>query len=86
MLEIGDDGYAAIKRTWAKGDKVELNFKLEPRVIVGDHKNAGKVAVMYGPLVLAADEALLGNERLAAQCGKHVHGFDRAGDFAGTGT
>jgi DUF1680 family protein len=57
---IGDDGYAAIKRTWAKGDKVELNFKLEPRVIVGDHKNAGKVAAMYGPLVLAADEALLG--------------------------
>ena len=57
---IGDDGYAAIKRIWAKGDQVELNFKLEPRVIVGDHKNAGKVAVMYGPLVLAADEALLG--------------------------
>jgi DUF1680 family protein len=61
---IGDDGYAAIKRTWAKGDKVELNFKLEPRVIVGDHKNAGKVAAMYGPLVLAADEALLGTNGL----------------------
>jgi hypothetical protein len=59
-VRMGDDGYAAIKRTWAKGDKVELNFKLEPRVIVGDHKNAGKVAVMVGPLVLAADEALLG--------------------------
>ena len=63
-VRTGDDGYAAIKRTWAKGDKVELNFKLEPRVIVGDHKNAGKVAVMYGPLVLAADEALLGTNGL----------------------
>ncbi len=60
----GDDGYAAIKRTWAKGDKVELNFKLEPRVIIGDHLNAGKIAVMFGPLVLAADEALLGAEGL----------------------
>lgn len=62
--KIGDDGYAAIKRIWAKSDKVELNFKLEPRVIVGDHKNVGKAAVMYGPLVLAADEALLGTNGL----------------------
>jgi hypothetical protein len=29
-------------------------------VIVGDHKNEGKIAVLYGPLVLAADQALLG--------------------------
>ena len=55
----GADGYAAITRTWKKGDKIELHLKLEPRVIVGDHLNAGKAAVMYGPLVLAADEALL---------------------------
>ena len=45
---------------WRKGDRLELQFKLQPRVIVGDHKNQGKVAVLYGPLVLAADEALLG--------------------------
>jgi DUF1680 family protein len=63
-VKRGADGYAAIKRTWAKGDKVELNFKLEPRVIIGDHLNAGKIAVMVGPLVLAADEALLGAEGL----------------------
>jgi DUF1680 family protein len=58
----GKDGYATIKRAWAKGDKVELNFKLEPRVIVGEHTNAGKVAIMVGPLVLAADQALLGTD------------------------
>jgi DUF1680 family protein len=56
--KIGADGYAAIKRAWAKSDKVELNFKMEPRVIVGDHLNQGKIAIMYGPLVLAADAAL----------------------------
>ena len=59
--KIGGDGYAAIKRSWAKGDKVEMNFKMEPRMVVGDHKNEGKVAFMYGPLVLAADDELLGS-------------------------
>lgn len=55
----GPDGYLALTRTWQKGDRVELRLKLEPREVVGDHKNAGKLAIMYGPLVLAADEALL---------------------------
>jgi uncharacterized protein len=53
------DGYWAVRREWEKGDTIECKFKLEPRVVVGDHKNQGKVAVLYGPLVLAADEALL---------------------------
>ena len=58
--ETGADGYAAVTRKWKKGDRMELRFKLEPRVVVGDHMNKGKVAVLYGPLVLAADGALLG--------------------------
>ncbi len=53
------DGYVTIRRTWITGDTIEMNFPLEPRIIIGDHKNQGKVAVLYGPLVLAADEALL---------------------------
>src|SRR5689334_7115299 len=32
---------------------------MEPRVVVGDHKNQGKAAVLFGPLVLCADQALL---------------------------
>ena len=56
----GADGYVALTRKWKRGDKVELEFTLEPRVLAGDHLNAGKAAVLYGPLVLAADEALLG--------------------------
>jgi len=35
-------------------------LKLEPRVVLGDHRNEGRLALMYGPLVLAADESLLG--------------------------
>ncbi len=53
------DGYVAIQRTWTSGDKIELNFPLEPRVVVGDHLNQGKLALQYGPLVLCADQALL---------------------------
>ena len=58
----GPDGYLAVQRTWKDGDRIELRFKLEPRVIVGDHNNAGKLVVLYGPLVLAADADLLGGQ------------------------
>jgi uncharacterized protein len=59
---MGKDGYAAIHREWKIGDEIQLRFKLEPRLVVGDFKNEGKVAVLHGPLVLAADEALLGGK------------------------
>ena len=54
--------YAVINGNWKEGDKVELDLTLEPRVVVGQHGNTGKVAICYGPLVLAADEALLVGE------------------------
>jgi hypothetical protein len=54
------DGYVAIKRDWKKGDQITLRLKLEPRLVTGDHLNRNKAAVVYGPLVLAADEALVG--------------------------
>jgi DUF1680 family protein len=60
--EPGPDGYVALRKEWKKGDQLQLRFKLEPRVIVGDHNNEGRIAVLYGPLVLAADEALLGDK------------------------
>jgi hypothetical protein len=53
------DGYAALVRDWAPGDEVELRLPLGARVVSGDHLNAGKAAVVFGPLVLAADEALV---------------------------
>ena len=57
--EAGPDGYVALRREWKQGDQVQLSLKLEPRVVIGDHKNQGRLAVLYGPLVLAADAALL---------------------------
>ena len=51
------DGYVFVKRTWKPGDMVELDLTLEPRVVVGNHSNQDKLAILDGPLVLAADEA-----------------------------
>jgi hypothetical protein len=50
-------GYTAIEREWSPGDKIELNLPLGSRVVIGEHGNAGRAAMCYGPLVLAAVEA-----------------------------
>jgi uncharacterized protein len=59
------DGYAIFYRKWKSGDRFEAGFSIEPRVVVGDHRNQGKAAVLYGPLVLAADQALLPADSMA---------------------
>ena len=60
------DGYTALKRSWKPGDKIELALPLEPRLVLGDHTNLNKAAVLYGPLVLAADTALSGDKQINA--------------------
>ncbi|HVV72851.1 MAG TPA: beta-L-arabinofuranosidase domain-containing protein, partial [Verrucomicrobiae bacterium] len=62
ILSRTGNGYAVLSREWHSGDRIDLSLKLEPRIVVGDHLNNGKVAILYGPLVLAADQALLGND------------------------
>ena len=65
--ERQSDGYMQIQRTWNKADRIDLTLKLEPSVVIGNHRNEGKIAVMYGPLVLGADGGLLGtNDQSAA--------------------
>ena len=64
--KLGADSYMALHRKWKSSEVVELNLKLAPRIVVGAHLNQGKAAVCYGPLVLAADEALLpANQKLS---------------------
>src|SRR5439155_1725554 len=53
-------GYVAVHRTWEKGDRLALRLKLEPRLIIGDHINKGKVPFLYGPLVQFADAGSAG--------------------------
>lgn len=52
-------GYAQITRDWRKGDRIGLNLPLAARAIAGGPGNEGRVALQYGPLVLAADDDLL---------------------------
>lgn len=62
QTDAGKDGYVALKRQWKKDDKIQLRFPLEPRLVMGNRHNENRLAVMYGPLVLAADEAFVENK------------------------
>ncbi len=48
--------YARIERTWNAGDHVTYRLGRNLSVVVDAVANPGRFAVMYGPLVLAADE------------------------------
>ncbi len=51
--------YASIQRTWRDGDVITLQIPLTPRLLVGEHyENWNRLALTYGPLVLAADDRL----------------------------
>lgn len=52
------DGYFCIDRRWKKGDRVEVHFDMEPRVVKAINKveaDRGRVAVERGPLVYCAE-------------------------------
>jgi DUF1680 family protein len=48
------DGYLVLDRVWAEGDKVHLNLPLDLR-LEATNDNEGVVAILRGPVVLAAD-------------------------------
>ncbi|HRG54897.1 MAG TPA: glycoside hydrolase family 127 protein, partial [Lacunisphaera sp.] len=48
--------YQTLKRDWQTGDVVEMRLPARPRLVMGEHGNAGLAALTYGPLVLAADD------------------------------
>ena len=53
QVEVGKDGYAVIDRKWKKGDKVQIHFDMEPRLVKADEHVAadrGRVSVERGPL------------------------------------
>jgi DUF1680 family protein len=51
--------FAAVHRTWATGDRVELELPLKMRVESLDASHADTVALLRGPLVLMAVKAQL---------------------------
>jgi len=48
------NGYAVIKRTWKKGDKVDVVLPMEVQLVTPDEKieaDKGRVALRYGPMI-----------------------------------
>ncbi len=53
-----EDGYFTITRKWQKGDKVEIHFDMEPRIVKAHplvEADAGKLSVERGPVVYCAE-------------------------------
>ncbi|TDH26548.1 hypothetical protein EXU57_10685 [Segetibacter sp. 3557_3] len=54
------NGYAAIRRTWKKGDKIEVVLPMEVQKVKADERieaDRGRVALRYGPLVYNVEKA-----------------------------
>ncbi len=52
------DGYFVIERNWNKGDKVDVHFDMEPRVVRANGNVAadkGRVSIERGPIVYCAE-------------------------------
>ncbi|NQU33152.1 MAG: glycoside hydrolase family 127 protein, partial [Bacteroidetes bacterium] len=55
--ELGN-GYFTVHRKWQKGDKVEIHFDMEPRLVKAHplvEADAGKLSVERGPIVYCAE-------------------------------
>lgn len=51
-------GWAMIPgREWKSGDRIGMSFSLGASVVMGTHGNEGRVALLWGPFVLAYDES-----------------------------
>lgn len=52
------DGYYTINRKWQKGDKIEIHFDMESRVVKAHEKveaDRGRIAIERGPIVYCAE-------------------------------
>ncbi len=45
-------------RQWKEGDRIAVKFNLSARLVMGEHSNAGRAALLWGPFVLACDQKL----------------------------
>jgi hypothetical protein len=52
--------FLSIRRTWSrhwkKDDIIRLSFDLSPRIVPGAREAAGKISILRGPILLAADQ------------------------------
>ncbi|MBR1682727.1 MAG: glycoside hydrolase family 127 protein [Bacteroidaceae bacterium] len=56
--QLTEDGYYTISRKWKRGDRVQIHFDMEARIVRANHKVAadrGMISVERGPLVYCAE-------------------------------
>ncbi len=70
--------FAAVRRVWKSGDRVELEFPLRMRLEAIDGQHANTVALMRGPMVLMAVKAAEGSA-LPAVTREQLLGAKRVG-------
>lgn len=49
--DIIPGSFLSIEREWKQNDKIEINFQMDFRFIEGRKRNAGRVALMRGPVI-----------------------------------
>jgi hypothetical protein len=55
---IGVGGFVSVRpREWKDGDRIQLSYRLAARIIPGQFANRDRVALAWGPFVLAYDQA-----------------------------
>ncbi|HUD53838.1 MAG TPA: beta-L-arabinofuranosidase domain-containing protein [Terracidiphilus sp.] len=55
-----EKGYAVVTREWKHGDRIEVEFAMEPQRVLADHRikaDVDLVALQYGPLVYNVETA-----------------------------
>jgi DUF1680 family protein len=55
-----EKGYASIRRTWKKGDKIEIELPMEVQMLTADERikaDRNKVALRYGPMIYNVEKA-----------------------------
>lgn len=61
---VDNNGYMCVTKEWQTSAKIDVIFEMDPRVVSDVGGNSGHVAFVRGPLVYAADVALLPGGRL----------------------
>lgn len=52
------DGWATVRRTWNPGDRLTVHISMEPYLAPIDKQHPGRVALMYGPVVLVRHQEM----------------------------
>lgn len=79
-MQPDDKGYLVLERMWNRGDTVALKLDMPVRVVVDELGNVGRVALVRGPLVYAADNAFLSSGPLLDDLVLLLDGADPAKD------